>query len=120
MAIRPYGKTTKILVENHISVTQFETSDSDLLEAEDLKEPIAPEIDGEITTIVDEILVGYDKGNGVPAEEPSLDPDRDNPLIIDIDDGSPDPPRNRVGALKRVDSSTRSYSKFNRFTDVWE
>jgi len=120
MAIRPYGKTTKILVEDHLSVVQFETSDSDLLEADDLKEPIAPEIDGDETTVVDEILIGYDKGNGVGADAPTLPSDRDDPLIIDIDDGRPDPPRQRLGALKRVDSSTRSLSKFNRFTGTWE
>jgi len=123
MAARQYGKLQKQAVESHISVIQFDPDDSDSI-GDELNEPIAPETDEEadpeLTLIVDEILLGYDFGNGIRPDETPLSPDRDNPLIVDIDDGRSAPAQNRLGALKRVDTSTRSYSKFNRHTGAWE
>lgn len=120
MAIRSYGKCTKIAVQDHLSVLQFDLNDSeDLGSAEELNEPIVPEIDFDLA-MVDEILTSYDFGNGVRAEARALPADRDDPLIIDIDDGRPDPPRKRLGALKRVINAPRTIQKFNRHTGSWE
>jgi|SRR5271157_1620275 len=124
MAIRSYGKLTKISVEDHIAVLQGDPMADG--EVTDLQDAIAPEevvdadADPETTEVVDSFLIGYDRGNNVPADAPTLSPDRDDPLVVDIDDGRVEPVRNRLGALKRVDTITRSMSKFNRHTGVWE
>jgi hypothetical protein len=113
MAPRQFGTLTKTSLDAHSTVTQTEFPDDGNID--DLGTPIPPEIDGEETTEVDEFLIAYDIG-----EAPRCDPDHDNPLVIDIDDGRPGPASNRLGALKRVDTSIRTFSKFNRHTDAWE
>jgi hypothetical protein len=116
MPARQYGKITKIFVEDHVAVLQtpIPGDEDDELDA---PLPAFGDVADEETVLVDEFLLGYDRGNGVPPDLPPMEASGD-PLILDIDDGRPSRPQ--VGALKRVDTSTRSFSKFNRFTGKWE
>ena len=116
MPLRTFGTLTKITVEEHSEVLQAELGSD---EVDPLSEPISADIDGPETTAVDEVLIGYDFGNGVRPEEPPLSPS-DTPLPVDIDDGRTDPPRNRLGVLKRVSDAPRVIQKFNRHTESWE
>lgn len=116
MPIRSYGILTKITIEEHSEVLQSELGSD---EVDPLGDPISENVDGPETTVVDEVLVAYDFGNGVRPEEPPLAPSPD-PLTVDIDDGRIDPPRNRLGVLKRVSDTPRVFQKFNRHTESWE
>lgn len=115
MPARQFGTLTKTSVDAHSSVTQSEFGPGSDAVIDDLGEPLPPDVDSIEATLVDGVLLGYEIGDLTP-----LPPDKDDPLVIDIDDGRPDPPRNRLGALKRVDTSVRTMSKFNRHTGVWE
>ena len=113
MPPRSIGTLTKIVVENHFAVAQIELGSD---ESDDLGEAIAPDIDGEATTVVDDWLILHQRGaNGErpEAETVPIESTVEEPLEVDIDDGRPGMPA-RMGALRRVRYGHSFFSKIQQ------